>query len=80
MSYFTKLWGTAFILLGGFLSVEHIWSWGQLDFFDFIGHEWLGFILIIIGFIMNTNFKKPDNLLENLKYNFDKDILGRFKK
>jgi uncharacterized membrane protein YoaK (UPF0700 family) len=56
--YYKKLWSVALILLGAYLIIEHILVWGQLDFMDFWGHEWLGFILILIGIIVNTNFKK----------------------
>jgi len=46
--YYKKLWSVALILLGAYLIIEHILVWGQLDFMDFWGHEWLGFILILI--------------------------------
>ena len=56
--YLKKVFGTLAILGGTFLVVEHIWSWGEVAFFDFIGHEWLGVILIIFGIILNTNFSR----------------------
>ena len=63
--YFKKLSGGGLIVLGTYLLIEHILVWGQLDFWDFFGHEWVGFILLIIGILPFVNFKKPPNLLKN---------------
>lgn len=67
--YLKNLVGISSIFLGAFLIIEHIYSWGEFSFFDFIGHEWLGLILVIGGIIINLNFKTP--LSEELK-NFSK--------
>ena len=56
--YGKNLWGILSILAGTFLIVEHIWNWGEFEFFDFIGHEWLGLALILFGILLNTNFDK----------------------
>ena len=56
--YGKNLWGILSILAGTFLIIEHIWNFGEFEFLDFIGHEWLGFILILFGILINTNFKK----------------------
>lgn len=64
--YSKNLWGIVLILMGTFLLVEHIWTWGELAFWDFIGHEWLGFILILAGIILNINISK-DRLSKELK-------------
>ena len=53
-----NLYGMGAILLGAFLLIEHIYSYGRLDFFDFFGHEWFGFLLILAGIVANLNFKK----------------------
>ncbi len=57
--YTKNLYGILFILAGAFLLIEHIWAWGEFSFFDFFGHEWLGLVLILIGIILNINFKTP---------------------
>ena len=57
-TYYKNLWGSAVILLGAFFLVEHIWSWGYLSLFDFIGHEYLGVLLIIGGILLNLKWKK----------------------
>lgn len=38
-------------VLGGFLLFEHIFNFGNFEFWDFIGHEWIGVSLIIITFL-----------------------------
>jgi len=68
MSYNKNLFGAASIILGAFLIVEHIFKWGRLDFFDFIGHEWLGFILILFGVILNINWNKGRLSIEIKKF------------
>ena len=35
------------LLVGSFLWIEHCYQWG-FQFWDFLGHEWLGLILILI--------------------------------
>lgn len=58
MTYNKKLLGVSTILLGSFLLIEHLWTWDEVAFFDFLGHEWLGFILIIFGIGLNINWDK----------------------
>jgi hypothetical protein len=87
--YLKNIFGMGFILFGGiyliaglkpalaglgiFWITEHIYSWGEFSFYDFLGHEWLGFLILIIlsilckswigaifiliGVIINLNFK-----------------------
>lgn len=45
-------------LAGSFLIWEHIYTWSEFAFFDFIGHEWLGLILILVGIGININFSR----------------------
>ena len=65
---------------GLYFLAEHLINWGEFTFFDFIGHEWLGLLMFLGGLACFGNFKKPNNLLKDLKYNFEKDILERFRK
>lgn len=55
--YSKNLFGMLFIAAGAFLIIEHIYMWGEFSFFDFIGHEWLGLVLIVLGILINLNFK-----------------------
>lgn len=71
MSYLKKLFGVCSIVTGGFLVGEHIWTWEEFSFFDFIGHEWLGLILILFGIGLNINFSK-DRFSKELKKLFNK--------
>lgn len=46
--YYRRLWGSASILIGAFLLIEHIYQWG-FQAYDIIGHEYLGLLLVLIG-------------------------------
>jgi len=56
--YTKNIYGVIAILAGAFLEIEHILRWGQVDFLDFFGHEYLGFLLILVGILINVNWKK----------------------
>ncbi len=56
--YLKRTFGGGVSLAGFYLVWEHIWSWGEFTFWDFIGHEWLGLILILVGIGVNINCKK----------------------
>jgi len=36
-------------MIGTFLCIEHIYSYSRVNFWDFLGHEWLGLILFVVG-------------------------------
>ncbi len=44
------------IVLGTFLLWEHIWNFGVFELWDFIGHEYLGLVFIIIGVIFSGSY------------------------
>ena len=56
VSYNKNLFGAGSIVLGAFFLVEHIFRWNEVAFWDFIGHEWLGIVLIVFGIVLNTNW------------------------
>lgn len=58
IKYSKNLFGMVLIAVGAFLVIEHIYMWGSFDFYDIIGHEWLGLLLFIIGCIINLDFNK----------------------
>lgn len=58
--YLKNLSGIFSIMVGAGLIIEHIYMWGEFSFYDLIGHEWLGFVLIIVGIILNLNFSKKN--------------------
>lgn len=64
--YYRKLFGGGSILLGAYFVIEHIWNIGEFSFYDFIGHEWLGLLLIVVGILLNINFSKK-NLSKELR-------------
>jgi hypothetical protein len=53
--YYKKLISTCMIIVGTFLIVEHIWTFGRLDLLDIIGHEYHGLGLILAAFIWMTD-------------------------
>ena len=44
------------LVLGTFLLLEHIYTWEEFSVKDFIGHEYLGFILILIVFLFRIEY------------------------
>jgi len=53
VSYYRRLLSTICLALGFTLLIEHLYVWGGFDISDFpLGHEWLGLILVIAGFIL----------------------------
>jgi len=54
--YYKKLISTCMILVGSFLIVEHIWTFGRTDLLDILGHESYGILMIIIAFLMMTDW------------------------
>jgi len=68
--YLKRLYGCGAIGFGAFLVIEHILTWGEFSFWDLIGHEWLGLLLILGGIIANINFSKA---------NFSKELKRLFK-
>lgn len=41
-------WIGSFIFIGIMLLSEHLIVYGRMNFWDFLGHEWLGFLLISV--------------------------------
>jgi len=70
IQYGKNLWGLAAIVAGAFLLLkdhpsflipfgtflifEHIWNWGIFEAWDFIGHEWIGLVCVIIALFFGT--------------------------
>lgn len=79
--YYKRYFGGGCIILGLYMLIEHIYSWGNLDFWDIIGHEWLGLIFFLAGLSLFVNFKKPpEGVLIKLKNDFMTQILFQKKK
>ncbi|MCW7077199.1 MAG: hypothetical protein ACXQS6_04785 [Candidatus Syntropharchaeales archaeon] len=45
-AYELRLLGTVMVLVGAFLTGEHIYRWG-FEPYDLVGHEWYGIALFI---------------------------------
>ncbi len=48
------------LIIGMILLIEHLLVYGRFDFKDFLGHEWLGLILVLIPLIV---FKSWTNVI-----------------
>jgi len=59
-NYIRKLVSLVLIIVGTTLLLEHLLTWGGFDFWDFIGHEWYGLLLVLIGFVISLRFTKED--------------------
>lgn len=64
--YYKKLIGGFFILGGGFLLLEHLFVFGGFDL-EILGHEWYGFVLIIIGILLNLKREQIPGLKKAIK-------------
>ena len=69
-----KLGSISLILVGTFLLIEHIYTYGYITLGDFLGHEWFGIILIFAPiFFANIKWNKElhgsriDYALEKLR-------------
>ncbi len=58
--YVKNLFGMISIAAGAVLVIEHIYMWGEFSFYDLIGHEWLGLLLILGGILLNMNMSKKN--------------------
>ncbi len=56
-TYVRRLFGAALVVLGSFLLTEHIYRFG-FEFYDIIGHEYLGLALILAGVFLTMRWKR----------------------
>ena len=56
--YYRKLVSASLIVLGSFLMLEHLFQFGGFDLLDFIGHEYYGLGMIILGFGISLNWSQ----------------------
>ena len=46
-----KLGSISLIGVGAFLIIEHIYTYGGIELWDILGHEWAGIVFIIAGIL-----------------------------
>jgi len=60
MEYIKKEWkklgSICLILVGTFLLMEHIYSYGGIDLLDILGHEWFGILFILSGILISNRW------------------------
>ncbi len=66
--YYKKLTSGLLIVGGSFLMMEHLFTYGGFDLLDFIGHEYYGFGMIVIGFLLSMKWFQWESMnLKNVK-------------
>jgi len=55
--YIRKLLGGVCIVSGGFLLLEHLFTFGHFDI-EVLGHEYYGLALVIFGFLLNVDWSQ----------------------
>jgi hypothetical protein len=55
--YVRRLYGAAMVVFGAFLLTEHIYRFG-FEWWDIIGHEYLGLGLILGGVFLTMRWKR----------------------
>ena len=66
--YYKKLASGMLIVAGGFLMMEHLFTYDGFDLLDFIGHEYYGLGMIITGFLLSMKWSQWKTMdLKNFK-------------
>ena len=68
--YKRRLWSGASLVLGLYLIIEHLVSWGDINFWDICGHEQFGLLFVLIGVFGLFNYNYPKWLQEKNKKKF----------
>jgi hypothetical protein len=58
-SYLRRMFGAGLVVGGGYFLVEHIYHFG-FEWWDIIGHEWLGLGMIVGGVLVTMRWKRTD--------------------
>ena len=75
-----KLVSLVLIVSGGALIIEHLITHQQFDLLDIIGHETYGFLFILAGILISTNWKDMPALLRAIKAKDWKAIFDEAKR
>ena len=63
--YYIRLLSGMLIVSGAFLMLEHLFTYEGFDLLDFMGHEYYGLGMIIIGFLISMKWSQWKSM--NLK-------------
>ncbi len=55
--YVRRMFATALVILGAWFLAEHIYRFG-FEFYDIIGHEYLGLLCILCGVLLAMRWKR----------------------
>ena len=66
MKYYKKLGSGLLIVGGGFLLLEHLFSFGGFDL-ELLGHEWYGFAMIGAGIALSLKWSQLKGLKKAIR-------------
>ena len=66
IKYYRKLISGLLIMGGGFLLLEHLFTFGGFDI-EFIGHEFFGLAMIAIAFLLSVKWKQWPAFVKAIK-------------
>jgi hypothetical protein len=78
--YIKTLFSAISIIAGTFLLLEHLFMFNGFDLFDFIGHEYYGIFLIVLGFIIKIKWKQLPSILRCIKKGYWLGIIDEGKR
>ena len=68
--YYKKLVSGVLLVSGSFLMIEHLFMFNGFDLLDFVGHEYYGLGMIIIGFLLSMKWGQWKSLELNKTKNW----------
>ncbi|MDY6959801.1 MAG: hypothetical protein SVK08_11675 [Halobacteriota archaeon] len=75
IKYYRKLGSMLLILSGSALMAEHLFTFDGFDI-ELLGHEWYGFGMIVVGFLLSMKWEQVADVLEAIRR---RDILAIFE-
>lgn len=66
LNYYKKLISGLLIVGGGFLLLEHLFSFSGFDL-ELLGHEWYGVIMIIAALLISMKWKQLPALIKAIR-------------
>ncbi|MHC1623446.1 MAG: hypothetical protein ACXQTR_02505 [Candidatus Methanospirareceae archaeon] len=66
LRYYRKLISGLLIVGGGFLLLEHLFSFSGFDL-ELLGHEWYGILMIIMALLLSMKWKQLPALIKAIR-------------
>jgi hypothetical protein len=75
LQYYKKLISGGLIVCGTFLILEHLFTFSGFDL-EILGHEWYGFIMIIIAILLSMKWKQLPVMVDVIRKKDIRKILN----